>query len=155
MSQTLSAGTRVSADLRAEVDDFYAHQMPLLEGREVEAFAATFTDDCVFGYGEAWQIQGRDGVIKALGFNLPRYGTSTIRHWFESRRIAPDGDSLIVTSSAIVSVTHEDGTVVLEPSCTVNDVLVRRAGELATASRIIVHDMPDPAAWFASQAGRA
>lgn len=140
----------LDADLRAEITDFYARQMPLLEQRQLAEFAETFTDDCEFGYEGAWQLRGREALLEGMRANIPRYGTSTIRHWFDSRRVeaAPDGD-LTVTASCLVSVTTEDGEVSFEPSCTVRDLLVRTGHGLRVHRRTIRHDVPDPARYFA------
>ncbi|WP_198944236.1 nuclear transport factor 2 family protein [Streptomyces sp. CB03234] len=153
MSQTAQApavAPVVSADLYVEVQSFYAHQMPLLEGRDLESFAGTFTDDCVFGYEGAWQLEGREALIGGMRAAIPRYGTSTIRHWFDGWRIEPLADGTVrVTATALVSVTDEEGAVTFEPSCTVTDVLVRTEDGLRTRSRLIRHDLDDPGRYFA------
>ncbi|MEY9876233.1 actinorhodin biosynthesis protein ActVIA [Streptacidiphilus sp. MAP12-33] len=149
MSRTLQQSA-TDAELAAQVADFYAHQMPLLEQRDLAAFAATFTDDCVFGYHGAWQLESRPALLGGLGANIPRYGASTIRHWFENRRVEVlDDGALRVTATCLVSITHPTGEVVFEPSCVVTDELVRVDGELLTRSRIIRHDLPDAGVYFA------
>ncbi len=146
----MTVSTASRSDLFIEVTEFYAHQMPLLELRDFEGFAGTFTADCVFGYDGAWRVTGRDAVLGGMRANIPRYGASTIRHWFENRQITVREDGAInVTASCLVSVTAEDGTVSFEPSCTVTDLLVRTSDGLRTASRIIRHDLADPGLYFA------
>jgi actinorhodin biosynthesis protein ActVIA len=148
----------LTPELYVEVQAFYAHQMPLLERREVERFVATFTPDGSFSHAQyGWQMTGHDEMITATHANLSRYGTATIRHWFENRVISPVDDNIIqVTQTALVSVTGEDGTVTFEPSCTVHDVLVRQDGGLRTLSRVISHDSVDPTRiWAGELAGRA
>ncbi|GAB2862455.1 nuclear transport factor 2 family protein [Actinocorallia aurea] len=144
-----------SADvLAAEVAAFYAAQMPLLEERDFTRFAQTFTADCVFGYEGAWQIQGRSALLEGMRANFARYGSSTVRHWFENRRasVSPEG-AILVTATCLVSVTSAEGAVSFEPSCTVRDELVREAdGVLRTGYRIIRHDLPNPGVYFALQA---
>ncbi|MEU6668136.1 nuclear transport factor 2 family protein [Streptomyces sp. NPDC046727] len=153
MSQTLQHSeqhTEQNSDLSSEIAAFYAHQMPLLEERDFEAFAQTFTEDCVFGYQGGWQLQSRGALLEGMRGNIPRYGTSTIRHWFENRRADPQPDgSIRVTAACLVSVTDEDGAVTFEPSCVVTDELVRTEEGLRARSRIIRHDVPDPGRYYA------
>lgn len=150
MSFALHPSAPASAELIAEVTGFYAVQMPLLESRDFEGFTATFTEDCVFGYAGAWQLTGRTALMEGMRANMPRYGDSVIRHWFDNRRAvpAPDG-SITVTATCLVSVTAPDGSVAFEPSCVVTDELVRQGGSLRTRSRLIAHDLLDPAVYFA------
>lgn len=145
----------VQTDLLMEIAGFYADQMPLLEGHEFDAFADTFTEDAVFGYYGAWQLEGRVAILGGMRSNIPRYGTSKIRHWFDNRRIEPlDNGVVRVTASCLVSVTSEDGDVTFEPSCTVTDELVRTDQGLRVRSRIIRHDVPDVGRYFAQLAAR-
>lgn len=150
---TKTSGQQVSADLYLEVQSFYAHQMPLLETRKIADFAATFTEDAVFGYVGGWEpTNGREALTAGLSRSIPAlYGSSTIRHWFEGRRVEAVGDgSLRVTQTSIVSVTDENGDVTFEPSCTVEDVLVREDdGTLRTKKRMIAHDLADPMRYWA------
>jgi 3-phenylpropionate/cinnamic acid dioxygenase small subunit len=148
VSQTLIPTAHV--ELYIEVADFYAHQMPLLEEGELEAFVQTFTEDCVFGYDGAWQVAGREALLGGVRANVPRYGTSRIRHWFENRRVAVREDGTIESAAtSLVSVTSEDGEVSFEPSCVVRDELVRTEQGLRAKSRIIRHDLPDAGRYFA------
>jgi actinorhodin biosynthesis protein ActVIA len=148
VSPTLTPIAQV--ELHIEVTDFYARQMPLLEQGELQAFADTFTEDCIFGYDGAWQVVGRDALLGGVRANIPRYGTSKIRHWFESRRIAVREDGVIESSAtSLVSVTSEKGDVTFEPSCVVRDQLVRTEDGLRVSSRVIRHDLPDAGVYFA------
>jgi actinorhodin biosynthesis protein ActVIA len=146
----MTVPTASRTELFVEIAEFYAHQMPLLEQGDLEAFSGTFTADCSFGYYGAWQVQGREAVLGGMRANIPRYGSSTIRHWFENRRITalPDG-TVEVTATCLVSVTAQDGTVFFEPSCSVTDLLVRTDDGLRTAARTIRHDLADPGTYFA------
>ncbi|MCU1470910.1 MAG: hypothetical protein JWQ39_2059 [Glaciihabitans sp.] len=153
MSQSTTLASR--AELFIEVTEFYARQMPLLEELEFDEFAATFTDDCVFGYDNAWQIDGREALQGGLRTNMARYGTSRVRHWFENRRIEPLEDGVIrVTATCLVSVTTEDGDVTFEPTCRVTDELIHTEQGLRTRSRKLRHDLPDVGRYFAKLAAR-
>ncbi|MFI1510088.1 nuclear transport factor 2 family protein [Streptomyces sp. NPDC020597] len=162
MSQTLQHSeqhtgqhTEQHADLFREIAAFYAHQMPLLEARDFEAFVQTFTEDCSFGYEGAWQLAGRPALLEGVRANISRYGTSTIRHWFENRRAEPQQDgSTRVTATCLVSVTDENGDVTFEPSCVVTDELVRTGEGLRVRSRVIRHDVPDPGRYYARLAAQ-
>jgi 3-phenylpropionate/cinnamic acid dioxygenase small subunit len=148
VSPTLTSTAQV--ELHIEVADFYARQMPLLEEGELEAFADTFTADCVFGYEGAWQVVGRDALLGGVRANVPRYGTSRIRHWFDARQITVRADGTIESrANSLVSVTSETGDVTFEPSCVVRDELVRTEDGLRVKSRTIRHDLPDAGVYFA------
>lgn len=158
MTQTAHLATRqASADLYVEIQDFYARQLPLLEERDFEAFAGTFTEDCDFKYSAAPQVNGREELVAGMYATVPRaYGNSVFRHWFGHVRIEPGQDGTIqVTARAIVSVTAEDGSVTFEPSCTVEDVFVRQDGVLRVKSRVIRHDLTDVAGYWARRAAAA
>ncbi|MGY1452336.1 nuclear transport factor 2 family protein [Streptomyces sp. SS8] len=157
MSQKLRTARppRVSADLRAEVQDFYAYQMPLLEDRRIEEFAGTFTEDGVYAHAkDGWELVGRQSLVSEMRAAVPHYGTSVFRHWFDKMVIEAVGDdTLRVVFRALVSVTDEEGRVSFEPSSTIEDVLVRRGGELYTRSRTVRHDIPDPAGYWSERLG--
>ncbi|AVV41283.1 nuclear transport factor 2 family protein [Streptomyces sp. ID05-04B] len=162
MSQTLQHSeqhtgqhTEQPTHLPPEIAAFYVHQMPLLEGRDFEAFVQTFTEDCFFGYEGAWQLRSRPALLEGVRANISRYGSSTIRHWFENRRAEPQPDGATrVTATCLVSVTDENGDVTFEPSCVVTDELVRTAEGLRARSRVIRHDVPDPGRYYARLAAQ-
>lgn len=159
MSDATRTSGQVTADLYLEVQSFYARQMPLLETRKIEDFAGTFTEGATFGYVGGWEpTSGRAALTEGLSRSIPAlYGSSTIRHWFENRVVeAADDGSLRVTQTSIVSVTDENGDVTWEPSCTVEDVLVRVDGVLHVSERLIAHDLTDPMRYWARfQGGRS
>jgi actinorhodin biosynthesis protein ActVIA len=152
MSQTMVGA--VSAELMAELETFYAHQMPLMEEQLFEAFAETFVEDCVFGYEGAWSVQGRTALLEGMRANIPRYGGATLRHWFQNRRAELLEDGAIgVTVTSLATITQPDGRVTLEPTCVVRDEIVRTAEGLRTRSRMIKHDLPNEGIYFGLGAG--
>ena len=150
-----TAPPRISADLYVEIQGFYAHQMPLLEDRKVEEFARTFTEDGVYAHAkDGWELVGRQSLISEIRAALPHYGVKVFRHWFDKMVIrAVDEATYQVTFRSLVSITDESGHVTFEPSATIEDVLVRRGDRLLTRSRVVRHDIPDPAGYWSERLG--
>ena len=151
MSQTVrpDAGP-TTAELYVEVQQFYAHQMPLLEDGRIEEFVLTFTEDGTFEHApDGWRLEGREQLVTAMRANIPRYGGSIFRHWFDKLRVeAVAPDTLKTSFAALVSVTDAEGKVTFEPTSTVSDVLVREDGVLHTRARVVGHDIPNPARFW-------
>jgi len=144
---------RVSPATYVEVLAFYAFQMPLLEERRFDEFATTFTEDGVYAHAkDGWELRGREQLVLEMRRNVPHYGTTVFRHWFDKMVIEERGsDTVEVSYRALVSLTDESGGVSFEPSSTIVDTLVRRDGALHTASRVVTHDIPDPADYWADR----
>lgn len=141
-----SAPTRVSAELHVEVQAFYAFQLPLLEDRKIEEFVLTFTEDGSYAQvKDGWELAGRENLLAAMSTAIPYYGNKVFRHWFDKFVIEQlSEDEISVVFRSLVSVTDETGNVVLEPSSTVEDLLVRRHGRLFTRSRVVRRDVAGP-----------
>jgi ketoreductase RED1 len=139
-SRTIQAP--VTADLYVQVQTFFARQMRLLDAKDIDGFVLTFTEDGVMGHASHNDIQqGRAAIAAALRTAAERYRDVIPRHWFDKLLIeAVEKDTVRVAYYAIVTKTHADGRTVLEPSCLVEDVLVRRDGELLSKSRMIHRD---------------
>ncbi|MFI5807683.1 nuclear transport factor 2 family protein [Streptomyces sp. NPDC051561] len=164
-AQSAATSTRVTPELWIEVQQFYARQMPLLEGRRLEEFLETLTDDCTlehFPFG--WRFEGKVQLLAEMKArrgdasaprteevsarvarerNIPYYNGLVYRYWFDRMLIEPQPDgTLQVRFQAIVSMTDGQGKVSWEPTTVVDDVLVRDAGdgELRTRDRVITHD---------------
>jgi actinorhodin biosynthesis protein ActVIA len=167
MSQTLpEVREGVGAELYVEVQQFYARQMPLLEERRLEEFLETMTEDGSIEHRpNGWKLEGRAQLLtemqarrgdpdrplaeetsarNAREENIPYYDGLVYRYWFDRMRITTGGeDTLHVRYQAIVSMTDRRGKVSFEPTTVVEDVLVRRAGQLLTRSRVVTHDAAD------------
>ncbi|WP_369389915.1 nuclear transport factor 2 family protein [Streptomyces sp. CG1] len=166
MPQTAQGtGQRVTPDLYIEVQQFYAHQMPLLEERRLEEFLETLTEDGSIEHRPGgWKIEGRQQLLTEMQLrrgdperplvdevsarearekNIAYYDGLVYRYWFDRMRIDPvDEDTLHVRYQAIVSMTDASGKVSFEPTTVVEDVLVRVDGKLYTRSRLVTHDSP-------------
>lgn len=136
---------QVSGDLYAEVRTFYARQMRRVDALDIEGFADTFTDDGEVIHSGGERQQGRAAMVAGMRANLPRYRDISVRHWFEHLLIDADGDdedTVRVSYYTLVTLTDRAGKVSFQPTFTVDDVLVRRGGELLTRSRVIHQDRP-------------
>jgi actinorhodin biosynthesis protein ActVIA len=154
---------KVSADLYVEVQQFYARQMPLLEERRLEEFIETFTDDCTLEHVPfGWRFDGKEQLLREMSArrgdaskplseeisarearerDVAYYDGLVYRYWFDRLLVEPGDDgSLNVRFQAIVSLTDGSGKVSWEPTTVVQDVLVRRDGELFTRARVVTHD---------------
>ncbi|HZM81104.1 MAG TPA: nuclear transport factor 2 family protein [Candidatus Limnocylindrales bacterium] len=139
-------------DLYAEVQMFYAYQMPLLEDRCPEEFAATYTPDAVIEHTSGlFKLTGRREIAGGIELSIQTYGGKAFRHWYNHLQVAEAGDEIHTRFTAIVSVTGESGLVTWEPSCTVRDILVRQNGKLAVRHRIMRHDVADMSFVWAGQ----
>ena len=139
-------------DLYLEVQRFYAGQLPLLERRRVDEFASTYTHDGVFEHASGlFKLEGREQIAGGTNASLEHYGDKVFRHWTNHLRVEPVGDEVHAGFTAIVSVTDQDGRVTWEPSCTVNDILVRHEGRLLVRSRVLQHDVADMGRVWAGQ----
>ncbi|MFP8904051.1 nuclear transport factor 2 family protein [Streptomyces atacamensis] len=146
MSQAVQATrSKVTGDLYAEVQTFYARQMRRVDALDIEGFADTFTDDGVVVHANGERAQGRERMVAGMRANLPRYRDIAVRHWFDHLLIETDPedeDTLRVSYYTLVTQTDREGKVSFQPTFTVDDVLVRRDGELLTRSRVIHRDTP-------------
>jgi actinorhodin biosynthesis protein ActVIA len=142
----------MNPDLYVEVQMFYAHQMPLLEDRQPEEFAATFTAEAVVEHSSGlFRLAGTQEIAGGIGLSIKTYGDKVFRHWSTHLRVEQAGDEILTRQTVIVSVTDERGLVTWEPSCTVEDVLVRHNGRLAVRHRLLRHDVADMGQVWAGQ----
>ncbi|HEX6686941.1 MAG TPA: nuclear transport factor 2 family protein [Candidatus Limnocylindrales bacterium] len=139
-------------DVYAEVQKFYAHQMPLLENRQAEQFAATYTPDGVFEHASGlFKLTGRAEIAGGTEASIKAYGGKAFRHWLNHLSVEQTGDEIHAGFTAIVSVTDDDGRVTWEPSCTVKDIIVRVDGRILVRHRILSHDVADMRRVWAGQ----
>ncbi|WP_030988261.1 nuclear transport factor 2 family protein [Streptomyces sp. NRRL S-1813] len=146
MSQVVRATeSQVTGDLYAEVRTFYARQMRRVDALDIEGFAATFTEDGEVLHANGELAKGREAMVAGMRAALPRYRDIAVRHWFDHLLIEPvdrQGAELRVSYYSLVTRTDRAGVVTFEPTFTVEDVLVRREGQLLTQSRVIHRDSP-------------
>ncbi|OYO15486.1 hypothetical protein CGZ98_03505 [Enemella evansiae] len=153
----------VSPELYLEVQQFYAHQMPLLEERRLDELIETFTPDCTLEHIPfGWKFEGREPLLAEMlkrrgdpdkplagpvsarqsrEEDIAYYDGLVYRYWFTRMRVEDHDGILTVDYLAIVSLTDAQGRVAFEPTTTVTDTLVRSpSGALQTASRVVTHD---------------
>lgn len=144
---TATAGApAVGAELYAEVQQFYARQVHLLDAVRAEEFAATFAVDGVFEHSpDSPAARGREGIAAEVRqFNESRFAHDPVqrRHWFSMLRVEEQPDGSLHNSFYALVVITRPGQLepVIAPSCVVRDVLVRENGELRTLSRKVSQD---------------
>lgn len=135
--------TQDPTDLYAEVQHFYARQMQLMDRRDFEAFAATFTQDGEFSHTPGQLARTRAGIVDELREFHKRFEQDPVvrRHWFNMIVVEPQHDgSFRTTYYAQVVNTRPGADTQLGPSCVVTDVLVRVDGALLNRSRQVRQD---------------
>ncbi|GAU65813.1 hypothetical protein SSP35_02_01800 [Streptomyces sp. NBRC 110611] len=135
--------TQAPTGLYAEVQHFYARQMQLMDRRDFEAFAATFTEDGEFSHTPGQLARTRTGIVTELREFHKRFDQDPVvrRHWFNMIVVEPQQDGSLRTTFYAHVVNTRPGTgTQLGPSCTVTDVLVRVDGALLNASRQVRQD---------------
>ncbi|MEU4035517.1 nuclear transport factor 2 family protein [Streptomyces collinus] len=136
--------TEAFAALYAQVQQFYAHQMQLLDLGECERWAATFTEDATFEVPTLPEpVAGRAALAAATGRTAAQLAASGTRHrhvigMFDVAE-QPDG-TVRVRSYAVVYASSIGGDSRVHRVCVCDDVLVRVAGELQVASRLVTRD---------------
>ncbi|MEW1779832.1 nuclear transport factor 2 family protein [Streptomyces sp. NPDC086777] len=136
--------TGISAELYAEVLQYYARQMQALDAGKVEEYAATFTEDAVFGHTPGREpARTRAGILSDLYQVRERFTADPQqrRHMFTMVDVERLGDGrLRSTCYALVLTTRPGNGPELVRSCVVRDVLVREGGRLHNQERLVDHD---------------
>ncbi|MFK8908662.1 nuclear transport factor 2 family protein [Streptomyces sp. YS-3] len=147
-----TAGTQVpavSADTYAQILQFYARHMQVLDAGEAEEWAEGFTEDGVFAQNvkpEPWK--GRLDIATSMRRGIDRLAGRDVqrRHWFSMVVATPEsaeaGDEEAVRTRyyAVVFETPRGGKASVYLSTTGEDVLVRRSGRWLIKHRDIAHD---------------
>ncbi len=141
----MRTGTSSSFDsLYAEVQQFYADHMHLLDAGDGEGWARTFTEDGSFAppslpepvVGRAALAEGVDKAAAALA-----EAGEVHRHLLGMVSVRPGEDgSLSVRSYAQIIATARGGSPRLHLMCVCDDVLVRVDGELKVRERRVTRD---------------
>jgi hypothetical protein len=140
--RTLSS--REFAALYAQVQQFYAHQMQLLDAHDTACWAGTFTEDAVLELPFlAEPVGARAGLaryVRAGAARLRRAG-SRLNHWVGMLDVRPQADgSLHTRCSALVYATPIGGGSKVLYVCVMEDVLIRSRGRWRTAHRRVTRD---------------
>ncbi|GAA2809001.1 nuclear transport factor 2 family protein [Kitasatospora sp. CM 4170] len=130
--------------LRADIEQFYARHMQLLDGGRAEEWAATFTEDGTFRLpGRPEPSRGRaelaEGARRARA--AQEAAGETHRHWHGMLDVEarPDG-SVSVRCYALVYLTPRGGEPRLHRACVCEDVLVRADGGWRVRTRVVTRD---------------
>ena len=136
--------TDTRTDRYAEVQQFYARQMQLLDSGQFEAYAETFTEDGEFRHTPGRPpARTRAGITRELHEFHERFANDPVqrRHWFNMINLEPQDDgSVLSTVYALVVTTRPGGKPAIAPSCVVHDVLVWVDGAPLNRSRRVEHD---------------
>ncbi|MET9608878.1 nuclear transport factor 2 family protein [Streptomyces sp. NPDC006512] len=140
----LNAQSQDFAALYAQVQQFYAHQMRILDAHDTERWAATFTEDAVFETPSlSVPVRARTGLAGYVraGAERQRRAGSRLDHWIGMLDVRPQPDGVLHTRcSALVYVTPAGGGSKVLHVYVMEDVLLRTRGEWRTAHRRITRD---------------
>ncbi|WP_306364983.1 nuclear transport factor 2 family protein [Nocardia sp. CC227C] len=136
--------TAATPELYLEIQQFFARQMRMLDGRNLTGYAETFTEDAIFRHSpNRAPAHTRAGILRDLEeihAQLTKEPQQR-RHMFTMIDIEPRTDGTVAaTSYALIVTTRPGGRPDMVRSCVVNDVLVRQDGRLLTRSRLVDHD---------------
>ncbi|MCK2221092.1 nuclear transport factor 2 family protein [Actinomadura sp. ATCC 31491] len=140
-----TTGIITPAELRAEVEQFYAAHFHLLDEGRAEEWALTFTDDGVFHPpGGREPVRGRAALAGGVGAGYRRLleADEVHRHWHGMIEITPraaDG-AVLVRCYALILATPSGGPTRTHLSCVCEDVLVRVEGRLLVRERRVHRD---------------
>ncbi|MFJ8996386.1 nuclear transport factor 2 family protein [Streptomyces sp. NPDC102279] len=132
------------AALYAQAQQFYAHQMQILDIDGGEQWAATFTEDAVVELPPLpAPLRARAGLThyaRATAARRQRAG-SRLHHWVGMLDVRPQPDGTLHTRcSALAHATPPGATSKVLYVCVMEDVLVRAHGTWRTAHRRITRD---------------
>ncbi|MEU5811755.1 MULTISPECIES: nuclear transport factor 2 family protein [unclassified Streptomyces] len=130
--------------LYAEVQQFYARQMQLLDLGEAEGWAGTFTEDALFDVPTLPEpARGRAALAAACDRSAAQLAQAGLRHrhFMGMFDVAERADGAVaVRSYAIVYESAVGGSSRVHRVCVCEDVLVRSGGALRVASRRVTRD---------------
>ena len=132
-----------STNMYAEVQQFYAQQMQRLDRRDVEGYAATFTDDAEFHHSPGQPgSHTRAEIIRDVYKADEVYKTDPHqrRHYFTMLNLEPLDDGSIKSTAYCLVVKSRSGQKPEFVPCVVNDILVRVNGELLNQYRRVDYD---------------
>jgi ketosteroid isomerase-like protein len=133
-----------ASNLHAEIQQFYAHQMHLLDDGNADAWAETFTEDGVFAANAHPEpARGRETIRAAAKAAAGRQDPDVqVRHWLGMLDVQPQPDgSAHARSYALILNTMVGGSPKVHLSTTCEDVLVRGAdGQWLVSTRQVYRD---------------
>jgi 3-phenylpropionate/cinnamic acid dioxygenase small subunit len=144
ISAWLTEESTVFAGIYAEVQNFYAMHMHLLDGGQAEEWGEGFTADGTFTLpSQPEPARGRADIVAGAQKSIAELAAAneTRRHLLSMVAVEPQADgSLKVRSYAQIIATPRDGTSRLHVMCVCEDLLVRENGELRLHERRVTRD---------------
>ncbi|MFI1913913.1 nuclear transport factor 2 family protein [Nocardia sp. NPDC020380] len=145
LDQHIRNGTPVTfGELYAEVMQFYAEHMHLLDSGAATEWAETFCADGTFDVPTLpAPVQGRAALAAAIRHAAEQQAKAgeVHRHWHGMVAITPHDDgTLAVRCYALVFATARGGDTRLHRACVCEDVLTRTEGALRVRSRRVTRD---------------
>ncbi|MEU0600918.1 nuclear transport factor 2 family protein [Streptomyces sp. NPDC006393] len=135
---------RPFAALYAQAQQFYAHQVQILDAHDIERWAGTFTEDAVLELPFLPRPVGaRAGLARYVraGAARQRRAGGRLDHWVGMLDVQPQADgSLHTRCSALVYATPSGGGSRVLYVCVMEDVLVRTGGGWRIAHRRVTRD---------------
>jgi 3-phenylpropionate/cinnamic acid dioxygenase small subunit len=134
-----------SAELYAQIQQFYARQMGLLDDGRPDEWAETFTEDAVFQEASRLDepLRGRDAVRASSRARKQRLeeGKLDFRHWLGMLDVRPQEDgSLQARSYALAMRIPHGGELDIFASVVCHDHLVPVDGSWQVRRRVLTHD---------------
>ncbi|WP_432840370.1 nuclear transport factor 2 family protein [Dactylosporangium sp. CA-092794] len=135
------------AELRAEIEQFYAEHFHLLDSGAAAEWARTFTEDGVFvPPGGKAPVRGREALATgvAAGYQRLLAAGEVHRHWHGMVAVHPRADGTVqVRCYALILATPRGGPTRTHLSCFAEDVFVREEGRLLLRERRVSRDDSD------------
>jgi hypothetical protein len=143
-TQTRPLSATEFATLYAEIQQFYAWHMRLLDSGAADEWAASFTEDASFSLPNIPEpVVGRDSLAAAVRRSAAALAEAgeQHRHWPGVFDVVPRQDgSVAVHSYTTVFASPLGGESRVHRVCTCTDVLVREGGTLLVKDRKVERD---------------
>ncbi|WP_336159389.1 nuclear transport factor 2 family protein [Amycolatopsis sp. VC5-11] len=132
------------AQLYAQVQQFYARHLQVLDSGSATAWAETFAEDGSLDLpGAAEPVRGRAAIVESMSRSAAAFAAAgeTRRHWHGMLDVTERLDGSIgVRCYALVFRTVRDNPSTLHRVCVCEDVLVREDGVLKVRTRRVTRD---------------
>ncbi|MFC9859021.1 MULTISPECIES: nuclear transport factor 2 family protein [unclassified Streptomyces] len=146
-AETTAAGPKgyVSAEVYAQVQQFYARQMGFIDDGKPDEWAGTFTEDAVFDEAGRLDepVRGREAIRLSSRARQERLDRDQIdfRHWLSMLDVTPQDDgSLHARTYALAMRTPRGGPLDVFASVLCRDHLVVVDGDWQVRHRNLRHD---------------
>lgn len=142
------SATTVPAELYAQVQQFYAIQMGLMDEREAEQWADTFTEDAVFQEASRMEpLHGRAAIKAAARVSADKHASTglRLRHWLGMFQVHQQEDGTLHTRCYAMALrTPAGGKPELFANVVCRDRLVPADGGWLVRHRDLTHDGNTP-----------